>query len=59
MHQDENRDNTVPSGGRSPERGTANKRCHFSAVDECSGDCGLYGNGVAVAKATAADEYAL
>ena len=31
MHQDENQNNAVPSGGRSPKRGTANKRCRFSA----------------------------
>jgi len=31
MHQDEHPNNAVPSGGCSPERGTANKRRRFSA----------------------------
>ena len=31
MHQDENQNNAVTSGGRSPERVTANKRRRFSA----------------------------
>ena len=34
MHQDENQNNSVPSGGRSPKRGTANRRRRFSAIEE-------------------------
>ena len=39
MHQDEHPNNAVTSGGRSPEQGTANKRHHFSAIEEVRADC--------------------
>jgi len=38
MHQNENLNNAVPSGGRSLKRGTANKRHHFSAIEEVRAD---------------------
>jgi len=41
MHQDENQNNSVPSGGRSPERRTANRRRCFGAIEEVRADyCG-------------------
>jgi len=38
MHQDEKQNNAVPSGGRSPERGTANRRHRLSAKEEARAD---------------------
>jgi len=38
MRQNENQNNAVPSGGRSPKRGTANRRRRFSAVEEVRAD---------------------
>jgi len=34
MRRDMTLNNAVPSGGRSPEQGTANKRHHLSAKEE-------------------------